>query len=204
MKLRHQLAAYSPLSLAACARSGAAALGLGADPSDELRGILLKDYQAQSVVLCGSGTQALQLAIVSASRDVYSGATGSPLIAMPAFSCFDLASAALGADARVCLDDLDPRRLAPALASLERVMSAGAKVVVVAPLYGVPVDWEAIEAVADRHGALVIEDAAQGHGATWRGRALGTLGRISTLSFGRGKGWTGGGGGAVLFLECYL
>jgi dTDP-4-amino-4,6-dideoxygalactose transaminase len=199
MKLRHQLAAYSPLSLSACARGGAAAVGLGSDPRERLRDLLFKDYQAQSVVLCGSGTQALQLAILSASRDVYGEAVRSPLIAMPAFSCFDLASAAIGADTRVSLYDLDPRTLAPEMSSLTRVIAAGAKVVVIAPLYGVAVNWEAIEAAADRYGAVVIEDAAQGHGASWRGRALGTLGRVSTLSFGRGKGWTGGGGGAVLF-----
>src|SRR3989449_6070319 len=47
-------------------------------------------------------------------------------------------------------------------------------------------------------GAAVIEDAAQGFGASWRGRPLGSLGAVSVLSFGRGKGWTGGRGGALL------
>jgi dTDP-4-amino-4,6-dideoxygalactose transaminase len=61
-----------------------------------------------------------------------------------------------------------------------------------------PVDWESLEALASQHGAMLIEDSAQGHGAAWRGTPLGALGEISTLSFGRGKGWTGGGGGAVL------
>jgi len=44
----------------------------------------------------------------------------------------------------------------------------------------------------------VIEDAAQGSGATWQGARLGSLGDRSVLSFGRGKGWTGGQGGALL------
>jgi dTDP-4-amino-4,6-dideoxygalactose transaminase len=45
---------------------------------------------------------------------------------------------------------------------------------------------------------VAVEDAAQGHGATWRERPLGTLGRVSVLSFGRGTGGTAGQGGALL------
>ena len=48
------------------------------------------------------------------------------------------------------------------------------------------------------HGAVVVEDAAQGIGGSWRGRALGAHGALSVLSFGRGKGNTSGGGGALL------
>jgi len=121
-------------------------------------------------------------------------------IALPAFSCFDVASAAIGADeaARFSFYDLDPGNLAPDLSSLRRVMDAGARVVVVAPLYGVPVDWSDLDSLVNGYGGFLIEDAAQGHGAAWNGQALGALGRMSTLSFGRGKGWTGGNGGAVL------
>ena len=74
----------------------------------------------------------------------------------------------------------------------------GAQAVVLTPLYGIPVDWEAVDREATRYGAALIEDAAQGHGASYRGRRLGSLGSLSILSFGRGKGWTGGAGGALL------
>jgi dTDP-4-amino-4,6-dideoxygalactose transaminase len=60
------------------------------------------------------------------------------------------------------------------------------------------VDWEAIEHCVAGFGALAVEDAAQGHGAEWRGAPLGSLGRLSVLSFGRGKGWTAGRGGALV------
>jgi dTDP-4-amino-4,6-dideoxygalactose transaminase len=156
---------------------------------------LRREYSASAVLLTGSGTQALQVAIENAVRRI---GAASHVVALPAFSCFDVASAAIGADVSAALYDLDPATLAPDLDSLERVLAAGARVAVIAPLYGMPVDWEALEALANRHGAMLIEDSAQGHGAAWRGRPLGTLGEISTLSFGRGKGWTGGGGGAVL------
>ncbi len=145
-------------------------------------------------MLCGSGTQALQLALTMALTRAGAGAT----IALPAYTCYDVGSAAVGADAPLALYDIDPDTLGPDLASLERVLVAGARVVVLAPLYGVPVDWESVSNLAARFGATIVEDSAQGHGATWRGKRLGSLGGISVLSFGRGKGWTGGNGGVVL------
>ena len=194
MRIRHQLAAYSPVSATASLLAAAQVLHLGQDPRPRLRALLEKEYDAQSVLLCGSGTQALTIAIREARKRVD---PASP-VALPAFSCFDVASAAVGADVRVSFYDLDPDTLGPDLSSLERVFRAGAATAVIAPLYGIPVDWAALTALARQYDAVLIEDAAQGHGARWEGRPLGTLGEIATLSFGRGKGWTGGNGGAVL------
>jgi dTDP-4-amino-4,6-dideoxygalactose transaminase len=124
---------------------------------------------------------------------------GTDAAALPAFSCYDVASAAVGAEVRgIRVYDLDPETLAPDLDSLEEAFLSGIRVAVISPLYGLPPDWEALEALAQRHGALLIEDAAQGHGASYRRRPLGSLGAMSVLSFGRGKGWTGGSGGALL------
>jgi dTDP-4-amino-4,6-dideoxygalactose transaminase len=193
MPLRHQLAVYSPVSLRAGGRAAGDALRPGADPRAALLASLLGDYAADSGALCGSGTQALQLALLEARRR-----GGDAPVALPAFTCYDIASAAVGAGVRVALYDVDPDTLAPDPASLERVLAAGAGVVVAGPLYGVPLEWDALREMAGRHGALLVEDAAQGHGAAWRGRPLGSLGELSVLSFGRGKGWTGGRGGALL------
>jgi len=145
-------------------------------------------------VLLGSGTQALELAIRIASRVV-----GEPsVVALPAFSCYDVATAAVGAGVGIALYDVDPWTLAPDLDSMTATLAEGARVIVVAPLFGVPVDWDAIEQCLTGFGALAIEDAAQGHGALWRGAPVGSAGALSVLSFGRGKGWTGGRGGALL------
>jgi dTDP-4-amino-4,6-dideoxygalactose transaminase len=194
MRIRHQLAAYSPVSAKAALLATGQLFGLGDDPRPVLRALLEREYGAASVLLCGSGTQALTVAIQEAQRRVDPDAP----VALPAFSCFDVASAAVGADVRVSLYDLDPDTLGPDLESLERVLRAGAGVVVVAPLYGIPVDWDALETLAARYNAVLVEDAAQGNGASWKGKRLGSLGEIAVLSFGRGKGWTGGSGGAVL------
>ena len=195
MAIRHQLAVYSPIPIGAPMRGVAAAFRLTKDPRPALIDLLRREFRASEVLLVGSGTQALHVAIESAVKPF---ASAERTVALPAFSCFDVASAAIGANVSAALYDLDSDTLGPDLESLERVLAAGARVAVIAPLYGMPVDWQSLEALAIRYGATLIEDSAQGHGATWRGQPLGALGEVSTLSFGRGKGWTGGRGGAVL------
>ena len=192
---RHLPPVYSPVSLQSITRGLGQLARLGGDPRPTLRALLRREYRADQVVLCGSGTQALTLAIREAGKSVDPSAP----VALPAFSCFDVATAAMGnKGARISFYDVDPSTLAPDRASLARVLEAGARVVVVAPLYGVPLDVGEIEAVVKRYGGVVVEDAAQGHGAAWCGQPLGAVAAISLLSFGRGKGWTGGNGGAVL------
>jgi len=195
--IRHQLPVYSPVSAKAAFLAAGQLSGIGEDPRPALRTLLQREFGARNVVLCGSGTQALTLAIHEAWQRVDAKAP----VAIPAFSCFDVASAAIGADALVSLYDLDPDTLSPDLESLERVLRAGARVVIVAPLYGIPVDWSAIMDLTSQYQAVVIEDAAQGHGASWNGKRLGSLGKIAILSFGRGKGWSGGTGGAMLLAD---
>ena len=184
---------HSPLPWAAL-RAGGAALMPGRDPRPALAELLKREFVAERVRLLASGTQALQTALSEAARAV----GGEVIVALPAFTCFDVATAAVGAGVRVALYDVDPRTLSPDLDSLTAALTAGARIVVVTPLYGVPVPWRAVVECAAAVGATVIEDAAQGFAASWRGRPLGSLGVVSVLSFGRGKGWTGGRGGALL------
>jgi perosamine synthetase len=190
----HVMPIHTPLSYDALRSAATDVLPWRGDARPRLARFLCALYDADDVLLLDGGTHALELAIRLAMRIVDAPA----VVALPAFTCFDVATAAVGAGAAVALYDVDPRTLAPDLATLERVMAAGAQIVVVSPLYGIPVDWDAIEECAARHDAVVIEDAAQGYGSEWKGHVLGALGRISVLSFGRGKGWTGGGGGALL------
>ena len=194
MRLRRQLPVHSPLPFGAIAAASAEALDPRKDPVQRLSHLLLQRYNAEEVQLFGSGTQALTAAIETALELVGREAP----VALPGYACYDLATAAVGADATVLLYDLDPATVAPDLESVERTLEQGARVVVVAPLYGIPVDWDAAEILTERYGAVLIEDAAQGSGASWKGRPLGSLGPLSVLSFGRGKGWTGAGGGALL------
>ncbi len=194
MKLRHQLAAYSPVRPMAVADAMLAVAGMRSGAPAQLRDRLMVRYSADDCLLCGSGTQALQYAIDMVAR----GSHRDGFVALPAFNCYDMASAALGAGVKVALYDVDPTTLAPDPVSFERVLAAGAGAAVLAYLYGVPFDWHALASIAERYGVPLMEDAAQGHGASWRGVPLGALGGTSIVSFGRGKGWTGGNGGAVL------
>lgn len=72
------------------------------------------------------------------------------------------------------------------------------KAIVPVTLYGMPYDIDAILAVADRYGIPVIEDAAEGLGSRWNGRAMGTFGRYGVLSFNGNKMITTSGGGALV------
>ncbi|MEX0907230.1 MAG: DegT/DnrJ/EryC1/StrS family aminotransferase, partial [Gemmatimonadota bacterium] len=192
--LRHDPPAWAPLAFGALAR---AAVRSGRSPDHavvELEALLRQRFDAERVILFGSGTQALAAAIRAARK----AAGGDRPVALPAFNCYDIAAAAIAADAPVLLYDIDPDTLGPDWASLRAALTAGAGAVVLASLYGYPIDWERATGLASGHGAILIEDAAQGSGGTWQGRALGSFGDLSVLSFGRGKGWTGGGGGALL------
>ena len=192
--MRQQLPVRSPLGSKAI-RSGlwAASGTAAASIARAMVSLALRErFGVDRVVLTDSGTSALTLAI----RGLDSGA-GRP-VAIPAYGCFDLATAVLGAGASFVLYDSDPATLGPDLDSLAKALSMGADRVVVAHLYGVPVDLLAVRALADSFGATIIEDAAQGAGASLDGMPLGSFGAAGVLSFGRGKGVTGGSGGALL------
>ncbi len=72
------------------------------------------------------------------------------------------------------------------------------KVVVVAHLYGTPGKVDEIKAIARKHGAVIIEDAAESLGATYKGQQTGTFGNFNAISFNGNKIITGSAGGMFL------
>ena len=189
---RRQLPTHSPVSLPALTQCLAAmASGNALLASKTLTKRLSDRYQPLSVVLTDSGTSALQRAMEAAISF-----SGRNLIALPAYSCYDVATAADGVDASVVFYDLDPRTLAPDKQSLERAVAEHPCAVVIAHLYGVPANLQPVRDILE--DSILIEDAAQGHGARTNGEILGCGGDIAILSFGRGKGIASGGGGAML------
>ncbi len=192
MSLRRQLPAWSPITLAALGAGLRAALG-GAAGRESLIARLRATYGCSEVVLTDSGTSALAMAFRVAAGDA------TPIrVALPAYGCFDLMTAADAVQAEVVLYDLDPTTLAPDLESLRAALRRGLHAVVIAHWYGLPVEVEELQGEIEAAGAVLIEDAAQGVGATVRGRPVGSFGGLAVLSFGRGKGRTGGRGGALL------
>lgn len=72
------------------------------------------------------------------------------------------------------------------------------KVVVIAHLYGTPGKMDEIKAICDRHGAVIVEDAAESFGATYKGAQTGTFGTFNVISFNGNKIITGSSGGMLL------
>ena len=108
--IRRQLPAYSPLtarSLVGAALDAVASPGIA---RGRLAQSLASRFAADRVALTGSGTQALQLAL---ARVPVSSDGSAPLVALPAYTCFDVATAAVAAQVRVVFYDVDPLFLTP-------------------------------------------------------------------------------------------
>ena len=188
---RCQLPVHSRLTVRQLLRGASAVLGVGHDPHSPLAR-LRSSYDVAGALGTASGTIALQVAL-----RLVAGPTRAP-IALPGYGCYDLATAAIGADVPVRLYDIDPRTLGPDLDELGRIVAEGAGAIVVVHQYGIAVDMAAVRALAAEAGIPVVEDAAQAVGGRLAGRALGGLGDYGILSFGRGKGMSAAGGGALL------
>ena len=72
------------------------------------------------------------------------------------------------------------------------------KVVVMAHLYGTPGKVDELKAICDKHGATIVEDAAESLGATYKGQQTGTFGKFNCISFNGNKIITGSSGGMLL------
>lgn len=81
---------------------------------------------------------------------------------------------------------------------VEQAVTARTRAIVPVHYAGVACDMDALRKIAARHGLMLIEDAAQGVGSTWRGQPLGSIGDLGSLSFHETKNIIAGEGGALL------
>lgn len=93
--------------------------------------------------------------------------------------------------------DVDPRTLIISPEGIEARVTGRTRAVMVVHLWGQPAPMDAILAVARRHGLKVVEDCAQAHGPTHRGRKVGTLGHVACFSLQQSKHISSGEGGIV-------
>lgn len=206
MLRRYQLPVASPVSLQGLIRGARAVFTRDVFYTDVVKTHLREKYDAHQIILTDSGTSALTLALSAVCANTNRHPTGhpsaQPTVAMPAYACADLITAAQGANVSIRLYDTDPHTLSPDLDSIARIMSGGADgespidAIVVAPLFGYPVDTTGVRAVVG--DIPIIEDAAQAAGGILNSERIGAMGDFTVLSFGRGKGTTAGGGGALL------
>jgi dTDP-4-amino-4,6-dideoxygalactose transaminase len=136
---------------------------------------------ATEAVGCASGTDALWLALVAA--DVQPGDS----VITTAFSFFASASAIVRAGARPVLLDVDPHTLnldpAQVEAHLRSRKSTRLRALLPVHLYGQCADMDVFERLANEFQLIVVEDAAQAIGASWRDRRAGSLGTTAAFSF---------------------
>jgi dTDP-4-amino-4,6-dideoxygalactose transaminase len=128
---------------------------------------------------CGvaNGTDALTLALRA-----YGVVPGDEVVTV-ANTFIATGEAILLNGARPVFVDVEERTFTMDAALLERAVTPRTKVVLPVHLYGHPADLTAIGEIAARHGLPVLEDAAQAHGATWKGRRTGSLGHAACFSF---------------------
>lgn len=145
-------------------------------------------------VAVNSCTDALSFALVAARIG-----PGDEVI-VPDFSFVSTVSSVLRVGATPVLVDVDAS-FGLDLALAERAVSERTRAVVYVHLYGAMGDPAAIEAFADRHGLVLVEDAAQAVGARIRGRAAGSVGRASCFSFDPTKVLSAPGSGGMLLTD---
>lgn len=103
--------------------------------------------------------------------------------------------------ARPVFVDIDPERRTLDPDKLEAAITPRTKAILPVHLFGQPADMEPILRVADRHGIPVVEDAAQAHGARYKGRRVGQFGVMSCFSFYPGKNLGAYGEGGALVTD---
>jgi dTDP-4-amino-4,6-dideoxygalactose transaminase len=140
-----------------------------------------------------SGTSALHLALIAAGIK-----PGDEVIA-PAMTFIATIAALDYVGARPVLVDIDPTTWCIDPARIEERVTEKTQAIMPVHLYGHPADMDPILDIARRHNLLVIEDAAQAHGAEYKGRRCGSIGDIAGFSFYPGKNLGAyGEGGAVV------
>lgn len=132
---------------------------------------------ATECIALNSGTSALHLALLSAGVGA-----GDEVITVP-FTFVASVAAVLYTGATPVLIDIDPLSFTINPAAIEAAVTPRTKAILPVHLYGHPADMDPILEIARRHGLVVIEDAAQAHGAKYKGRAVGSLGDIACFSF---------------------
>ncbi len=119
-------------------------------------------------------------------------------VIVPPYTFIATASAALMIGAIPVFADVDPETLLIDPEKIERAITPRTKAIVPVHHGGSPVDMDAVMEVARRHGLRVVEDAAQAHGAAWRGQPVGAIGDVGVFSHQSSKMLTAGEGGTMV------
>ena len=161
---------------------------------NEVENITCEKIGCKYAVALSAGTAALHLAVKAAGvkpgdkvfcSDMTFDATVNPVVYEGGIPVF--------IDSEYETWNMDPKALEKAFEMYPEV-----KVVVIVHLYGTPCQMDEIKAVCDKHNAIIIEDAAEALGATYKGKPCGQFGDYNAISFNGNKIITGSSGGMFL------
>ena len=147
---------------------------------------------AEFALAVANGTVALHLALLG-----FDLKPGDEVI-LPSLTYVATANAVRYVGARPVFVDVDRATWCVSPQAIEEAITPRTRGVIVVHLYGHPADMDAIQEIASRHGLWIVEDAAEAHTATYKGRVVGGLADVSVFSFYGNKIFTSGEGGAVV------
>lgn len=150
-------------------------------------------YGLRHVLLTTSCTHALEMAAV------LSGVQPGDEVILPSYTFVSTADAFVQRGARLVFVDIRPETMNLDERLIEDAITEKTKVIVPVHYAGVGCAMDEIMEIAGRHGVKVVEDAAQGAGAYYKGRALGSIGDFGCYSFHETKNYSMGEGGALAF-----
>ena len=162
-----------------------AAIAKVLESSEFVLGSEVARFEEEFAAYCGarygigvnSGTSALHLALLAAGIG-----PGDEVITVP-FSFVATTAAIRYTGATPVFVDIDARTYNMDAARIEQKITARTKALLPVHLYGQPADMDPILEIARRHRLVVIEDAAQAHGAEYKGRRAGSIGDLAAFSF---------------------
>ena len=162
-------------------------------------GSFIREFEARFAAACGTrygiacanGTVAMHLAMATLGLEA-----GDEVI-IPTFTMIATANAVTYCGAKPVLVDMEPNYWQMDIEQVARKITPRTKAIVPVHIYGHPTDMDPLMELAQRHGILVIEDAAEAHGATYKDRPTGGLGDAAGFSFYGNKIITTGEGGMV-------
>jgi len=171
----------------------AAAAEAGQPPSKvaEFQGAFARMQGAKYGIACANGTAALDVTLKAL------GVGPGDEVIVPPYTFIATATAPLAVNAVPIFADIDFETFNIAPQRVEEAITARTKAIIPVHFAGQAADMDALLDIARRHNLAVVEDAAHGHGGTWKGRGLGSIGHAGTFSFQASKNMTAGEGGLI-------
>ena len=159
---------------------------------EEAERLLEKYTGAKHAVVCSNGTAALHCACIAAGVGPGDEVITTPLTFAASANC------ALYCGAKPVFADINPETYNIAPASIEAHITEKTKAVVAVDFTGQAVELNEIKAICEKHGLILIEDAAHSIGTAYEGKMVGSIADMTTFSFHPVKTVTAGEGGAIL------